>query len=150
MNLQQLQSMGALAPRKLTRREVAINRPVPKPETEWADPEVPEFTDETVPDTVTVFIRKGSAADAIEFVRADERSQPFVALLRFICNEDGSPVFPDLETAMRVHTWLALPLMEAAREVQGTLPNASTPRTNSGASSPSPSGDEASGSGKTP
>lgn len=149
MNLSDLQSMGAFASTKLAKREVKFKRPIQRPAENWADADVPEFTGEMADESMTVYIRPATSADLIEVARADDRSRPFVALMRALCNADGSPLLPDLDTAMRLQPWLALPLLEASNEARGALPNASAPKTSSGANSPSPSGDEASASGRT-
>ena len=147
MDITQLQNMGAFVAQKLIKRDVPIKRPELKPKSEWADPEVPETTGQLIDDTLTVHIRRGSAADAIEYAHAPKREQPFIAIQRFVCTPDGKPVFPDLETAMQVQTWLAMPLFETISEAHGTLPKASRRRTSGGANSPSRSADEASKSG---
>ena len=150
MDLQQLQAMGAIVPAKLVRREVKIKRPIMSPSEEWSDPDLPEFTGETADESITVFIRRGSSADQIELLRAEQREQPFVAIQRGVCMEDGKPLFPTLEIAMQVALWLAMPLFEAVTEVAGNGPKRSRRRTSSGAKSHSPSADEASTNGSTP
>lgn len=150
MELKDLQSMGAIVSRKLTKRVVPIKRPVMRPADEWADAEIPEFTDELVDDTVTVHIRRGTSADAIEIMQATERERPFVAIYRSICNDKGEPVFPTLDDAMQLALWLVLPLFNAVTEVAGQSPKASRRRTSSGAKSRSPSAVAASASGSTP
>lgn len=147
--LPQLRAMGAIVSTKLFKRDIPIRRPELKPAEEWADSEVPERTGDFVDDKITVFIRKGSSADAIEIANASERERPFVAIFRSICDDKGAAVFPDLETAMRLETWLAAPLFNAINEVQGVPSKNSQPRTSSGVSSRSPSAAGRSKSGKT-
>lgn len=150
MKLQDLQAIGAIVPTKMVKREVAFKRPILKPASEWADKDEPEFTGETVDDTVTVNIRRGSSADGIEILQAEARDQPFIAIHRCICDDDGKPVFPTLEKAQSLALWLALPLFKAITDEGTRGPKVSRRRTSSGAKSRSPSADEASVSGSTP
>jgi hypothetical protein len=148
MDLKQLQAMGAIVPRKLIDREVKFKRPVPADPSTWEDPEVPEFTDEIVEETVTVHLRKLSSADSIEVLRADDRERPFIGIHRGVCNADGTPLFESLEQAMQLQLWMAVPLFEAVQEVAGIAPKASARKTSSGAKSRSASAGAASKSGK--
>ena len=132
---EQLQAMGAFVPQKLHKKEIEIARPVPLPQDEWADPEVPEYGDEIVKETITVFIRMGSAADDIELSAADKREKPFVAIYRFVCDEAGAPVFDSPQQAMTLKTWLVYPLFQAIAEVRGNAPKASRRKTSSGSKS---------------
>lgn len=136
MKLSELQAMGAFAPEKLVKREIKFKRPEYLPESEWADPDVPEQTGEFIEDTVTVYIRRGSAADAIELVRAPEREQPFLAIHRAIVHADGKPVFESVEQAMSLQLWLAMPLFEAISEVAPKVPKALRRKKSGGANSP--------------
>jgi hypothetical protein len=148
MDLKQLQAIGAIVPLKLFKREILVRRPELKPRAEWPDPEVPERTGEYLDESMTVHIRKGSSADAIEVANASARERPFVAIYRSICDEKGAPVFPDLETTMQLETWLVVPLFNAINEVQVVGSKNSQPRTSSGVSSRSPSAAGRSKSGK--
>lgn len=136
MDLQQLQSIGAFAPTKLTKKTIEVERPVTTPQEDWDDPEIPEFTGEVEKATLETFIRYGSSADDIEIARADERDQPFVAIFRFICNKNGTPVFESVEQAARLKSWLTVPLFAAIAEVRGTLPKSSKRKMSSGSKSP--------------
>lgn len=91
-----------------------------------------------IEDTVTVYIRRGSAADAIELMQATRREQPFVAIYNSIRNEDGSRVFDSVEHAETLQLWLAMPMFEAITEVAGKGPKASRRRTSSGSKQASP------------
>ena len=148
MDLKQLQAIGAIVPRTLFKREIEFKYPELKPAAEWADPEVPEYTGVTLDGSMTVFIRRGSSADAIEIANASQRERPFVAIFRSVCNEKGEPVFPDLAEAMQLATWLAIPLFNAINEVSGGDPKNSRPGTSSGANSRSPSAAGRSRNGK--
>lgn len=147
MDLKQLQALGAFVPTKPIKRTITVQIPRRTVESTWTDPEIPEYEEGTDERTIDVYVRKGSSADAIEMANAVSRSQPFVAIFRGVCNEDGSPVFESLEQAEQLETWIAVPLFEAISEVSGKRPKASAPKTNGGASSPSPSEAEASESG---
>jgi hypothetical protein len=135
MDLKQLQAMGAIVPRTLLKREVTFKRPELKPVAEWANPEEPEFTGEWLDGSMTVFIRRGSSADALEIANASPRERPFVAVFRSICDESGTPMFPTLEDAMQLANWLAFPLFNAITEAAGGGPKNSRPGTSSGANS---------------
>lgn len=133
MNLSaELQAMGAFVPTKPIKRDVKIKKPIQKPEAEWADKEVPEFTGEHEDATLTAYIRRGAAIDAIEMMRAQERDQPFVAIFRSVVNQDGTPVFESLDQASRLAPWIAFPLFTAITEVAGTAPKGSRRKTNGG------------------
>ena len=135
MDLKQLQAMGAFVPQKLHKREIEVTRPVPLPAAEWADPDIPEYSGESVKEKMTTYIRMGSSADDIEMSRATEREQPFVAVYRFICDEKGTQVFESVEQAMTLQTWLVIPLFNAIAEVRGGRPKASRRKTSSGSKS---------------
>ena len=138
MKLSDLQEMGAFVSTKLIQREVKFQRPELKPASEWTDPDIPEMTGEVLNESMTVWIRRGSAADAIELMQAARREQPFVAIYRSVCNKDGSPVFESIEQAESLQLWLAMPLFEAITEVAGNGPKASRRRTSSGLKQASP------------
>lgn len=140
MDLKQLQAMGALVTRSLFKKEVPVRRPVLKPAEEWADPNEPELTDEFVDDSVTVWIRKRSSADFLEMVQAADRDKAHVAILRCVCNPDGSEVFESLAQAKQLREWLFIPLMVAVNEVNGYGLKNSPPKTSSGTNSRSSSG----------
>ncbi|MDQ3039518.1 MAG: phage tail assembly chaperone family protein, TAC [Pseudomonadota bacterium] len=148
MDLKQLQALGAIVPRGLIKREITFDYYPLKPETEWAESDVPERQDDKTEGRMTVHIRKGSSADAIEVAGSSERERPFVAILRCICNENGDPVFPTIEDAMSLETWLAIPLFEAINSVSGIGTKKSQPGTSSGAKSRSLSAGDQSRNGK--
>ena len=131
----QLQAMGAFVPQKLHRKTIQIARPVPLPESEWADPEVPEYGEEIAKEEITVHVRMGSSADEIEMAAATERERPFVAVYRFVCDEAGAQVFESVAQAMTLKTWLVMPLFKAISEVRGNAPKASRRKTSSGSKS---------------
>lgn len=136
MNLKELQALGAFVPRALTMRTLAVKRPVLEPD---SDPLEPVLTGEFVDDTLDVWIRKRTSADFLEMVRAPDRDKAHVAILRCVCNEDGTEVFPSLEACKQIREWLFGPLMVAVNEVNDFGLKNSKPRTSSGASSPSSS-----------
>jgi hypothetical protein len=148
MDLKQLQAIGAIVPRTLFKREIEFKYPEQKPVAEWVDPEVPEYTGQTLDGSMTAYIRRGSSADAIEIANASPRERPFVAIFRSICDDKGNPVFPDLAEAMQLATWLAIPLFNAITEVSGGDPKNSRPGTSSGVASRSPSAAGRSRNGK--
>lgn len=139
MDIKQLQSMGAMVPKTLFKREVEIKRPVALPQEEWEDPEVPEFTDEVVTESMTTYIRKRNSADFMEIVGASNVDKVHVMVLRCICDEEGNPVFENVEQVKQLQEWLFVPLFTAVNEVNEVSAKNSQPRTKSGASLPSPS-----------
>lgn len=143
MKLSELQAAHAFVPVRPVKKEVPIKRPVPKPKSEWAEANVPEFTDEVVDDSLTVFIHRGYAADSLEMIQASERERPFVAILRGIVHEDGKPVFASLTEIMGdpslgdedrggLAPWIVFPLFTAITEVAGHAPKPSRRATSSG------------------
>jgi hypothetical protein len=139
MDLKQLQAIGAIVPRTLFKRKIEFQYPELKPESQWVEPGIPEPTGETLSGSMEVFIRRGSSADAIEIANASERDRPFVAIFRSVCDEKGEPIFPDLETATQLATWIVIPLFNAINSVSGDRPKNSQPTTSSGTNSPSSS-----------
>ena len=135
MDLQQLQTLGAFAPQKLTRKTITFDRPTTTAPEDWADSEIPEYTGETEQVMMDALIRTGSSADDIEIARAEERDQPFIAIFRFVCNEDGSPVFASVEQASQLQSWMAMPLFAAIAEVRGFAPKGSKRKMSSGSKS---------------
>jgi hypothetical protein len=138
MQINDLKAIGAFVPSKLIERTVKFQRPIQKPESEWEHPDIPEFTGEIADESVTVWIRRGTAADAIELMQAERREQPFVAIFRSVCHKDGTSVFESVEQAESLQLWLAMPLFEAITEVAGKTPKASRRRTSSGSKPASP------------
>ena len=136
MQLSELKAMGAFAPDKTIKREITFKKPVLRPKQEWADPEIPEETGEVEDASMTVYIRRGSAADAFEIQQAAKREQPFVVIHRAIVHEDGTPVFESVEQAMRLQLWLAMPLFDAVMEAAPAAPKASRRKKSGGAKSP--------------
>ena len=135
MELKDLQSAGAYVSRKLIKKEVALRRPVLKPESEWEDPEVQEFTDEIVDDSMTVYIRKRDSADLMELMGSDDREKASIAILRCVCKPGGTQVFESLDQVNQLADWLFIPLMMIVGEVNNFAPKNSQPRTSSGAKS---------------
>lgn len=150
MDFATLQKLGAIVPKALVKREITFKRPELRPDSEWADQDVPEFTGELLEESMTIHIRRGSSADAIDVSNASDRERPFVAIYRSICDEAGNQVFPSLEEAMQLQMWMALPLFTAINEINGGGSKNSRPRTSSGAKSRSPSAEGRSPNGKKP
>jgi len=138
MELNDLKAIGAFVPSKLIERTVKFQRPIQKPAAEWEHPDIPEFTGDVADESMQVWIRRGSAADAIEMMQAQRREQPFVAIFRSVCNKDGTLVFESVEQAESLQLWLAMPLFEAITEVAGNGPKPSRRRTSSGSKPASP------------
>lgn len=139
MDLKQLQAMGAFVPKTLFKREVEFDRPVLRPEAEWASPDEPEYTGELVKESVTAWIRKRSSADFMEIRQAPTRDQMSVALLRCVCHEDGAEVFESIDQVRQLEEWFFVPLMWHVSEVNKFGAKNSQPRTSGGANSHSAS-----------
>jgi len=139
MDIKQLQQMGAFVPQTLYKREIAFKYRPLLPKEEWASPESPEYG-ELVDETATVHIRKRNSADFLDIVYASDQDKPFLAILKCVCKEDGSPVFESLDQVKSLQEWLLVPLLDAVNAVNHTAPKG-TPRATSGASLPSPSAD---------
>lgn len=149
MDLQQLRLMGAIKDRSIVPRTITTMKHRPLlPESEWVESGVPQYAEEAIEDTIDCFIRKQSAADAIEIAGTERRLQPFVYVLRCVVDQNGAQVFPDLDTVIFLEEWILGPLFKAVKEVNHADPKPSPPRTNSGASSRSVSGGAPSPSGK--
>lgn len=149
MDFHQLQALGGIVPTALVRKEIEFTYYRPLPESEWADPNIPETEQSPSTDTAVVFIRKRTSRDFLDIVKAPEQDKPFLALFRCVCTEDGAPLFPSLDDAARLAEWMLVPLIGAVNEVNSFLPKAFPPKTSSGATSPSPSAVVRSGSGRT-
>jgi hypothetical protein len=148
MQLKQLQAMGALVPRTFYEKTIPIRRPVLKPADEWAERDVPEKTGEFVDDMITIHIRKRSSADFLEMMTAPDRDKAHIAILRCICQPDGTEIFESVEQAKQLEEWLFIPLMLAVNEVNQFGLKNSQPRTSYGAKSRSASADVRSRNGK--
>lgn len=160
MELSQLQSIGAFVPKTLFRKEVEFSQPVLKPEAEWVDAGVPEFTGELVDSNMTIWVRKRNSADFMQLRLAPDVDKWHLALVLSVCHEDGRPAFVDkldekgrleisaLDRAKQLRDWLFVPMMTAVNEVNGEGAKNSQPRTNGGASSRSASAGEQSRNGR--
>lgn len=148
MDIKRLQALGAFVPKTLFKREITFKH---RPQTDastWADPDVPEYQDELVEESMTAFIRKRSSADFLEIATSTSRDASFVAILRCVCDEAGNPVFESIEQVKSLQEWIMFPLLEAVNDVNRYDAKKATPRVTSGSSSRSPSAAGASRSGK--
>lgn len=150
MDLQQLQAMGAFVSNRPVKRVVEFKRPIPVTESEWADPDVPEFTGEFEDVTMDVFIKRTSSADDFVILRADKDDRAHATVLRRIVNSDGERVFESIEQVKQLAAWMFLPLVQVLNEVTPSAPKAQTsvPTTRSGSRSRSRSADAPRKSGK--
>lgn len=139
MDFKTLQSLGAIVPKTLFKREITVTYTPPKPEAEWAEAHNPEFQDEEVTEKWSVFIRLPSAADAIEIAKASDRDRPFVSIHRCWVHEDGTEFLPSLEEATRLRPWLVVPLWKAIESLSPESSKKSKPKRSGGATSPSAS-----------
>ena len=150
MDFKQMQAMGGIVSQALVPKDIRFTYHPRKPEAEWADPQIPEHEEQAVTETGRIFVRKRSSRDFLDIVKAPEAEQPFLALFRCVCNEDGTPLFPSVEDAGQLAEWLMVPMIAAVNEVNSFVPKPSPLRTSSGTTSPSPSAAGVSRSGRTP
>jgi len=134
MDLQQLQAMGAFVSNRPVKRVVEFKRPIPLPEAEWSDPDIPEFTGEFDDVTMDVFIKRMSSADQVVIATAQPEERAHATIQRLIVDESGVRVFESVEQVIHLASWMFLPLMQVVNEVTPTSPKARTsiPTTPSG------------------
>lgn len=152
MDISQLRDMGLVSTSPLIRREITINfRPL-LPKEQWKDPAVEERAEDPIEAKLEFWLRKMTAADEIMISESarEGRDPLYTAIHRCVFNEKGARVFPTEDDAIGLDLSMFAPLVAAINEVNGSRIGAakkSRPRMRSGASSPSPSADEASKSG---
>ena len=135
MDLLQMQQMGALVPVKLVKKTITVIRPILKPAEEWQDPDIPEETGEQEEAQIDVHFRRRTSADDIALSRAKEEDRPFVLLARLAADPSGAPIFESPEQAMRLESWMLVPLMQALQDGYESPKAKSTRATNSGSKS---------------
>lgn len=139
MDFAKLQSLGAIVPKNVFKREITVTYKPQKPEAEWTEAHNPEFLDDEITEKWPVFIRLPSAADAIEIATATDRDRPFVGIYRCWVNEDGTEFLPSLDMATSIRPWLALPLWDAINSLSPARAKKSKPVRKGGANSQSSS-----------
>lgn len=149
MDLIKLQSMGALVPLTIFKREIDVTYQPFKPKDQWESEDTPEYEDEAVTEKMTVHVRKRNSADMLDVGNAEGADRALMTILRCVCQPDGKPVFEDIEQVRRLEPWLSIPLMNVVSEVNRYDAKKSTARPSSGVRSPSPSAAGASRSGKS-
>lgn len=131
MNLNDLQAMGAFASSKPVLKTITLRQPVLKPEKEWDDPDVAEFTGEDEEVTMDVLFKPFSSADEIQIARASDEDKGYVAIQRSVLNDDGTLLFQSLDEVKLLNTWMLVPLIKAVEGLAVKKSNA-MPLTNSG------------------
>lgn len=149
MDLIKLQTMGALVPLTIFKREIEVTYRPFKSKDQWDSEDTPEYEAEAVTEKMTVHVRKRTSADMLDVGSAEGADRALLTILRCVCQSDGKPVFEDIEQVRRLEPWLSIPLMNVVAEVNRYDAKKSQPRTSSGALSLSPSAAGASRSGKT-
>lgn len=149
MNINDLKAMGAFVSTKPIKRVIDVEIPVPVDQSEWADPDIPEFTDEVTKETIDVYFKPVNSSDQIAIAKAVQDDQLFTMVYRLVTKPDGSPLFDSLEQTKTLSDWLAFPLMQAIEDLAPKKSNA-TQRTSSGSNSASLSEGEAPKNGKNP
>ena len=122
MDILQLQEMGAFVPTKLFKRTIEVDVPEQTPADTWEDPEVPEFTGETVKSKIDLHIKRLSSADEIVISQASKEDRPFVMAHLMVRNEKGEHLFESADQVAHLKAWLLVPLMNALEEVARDAP----------------------------
>lgn len=154
MDLSQLRDMGLVSTSPLIRREITVRYHPLLPKSQWADPAVEERQQDSVEAKMEFWLRKMSAADEIMISEASRsgRDPLYTAIHRCVFTAKGTRVFPTEDDAIGLDLAMFEPLVTAINEVNGARLGAakkSPPMTRPGASSPSPSADEASKNGES-
>lgn len=147
MDIAHLQRMGLHGTNPLIKKTITIHYYPLKEGSET------ERETEKVEGTVDFWIRKFLANDRIatmQLSRENPEDATLLAVQRSIFHEDGTPVFPDVESVRGLDLEVYAPLLIAIREINGEGGKKSQPRTNGGTRSPSPSAGSRSRNGKLP
>ena len=149
MDLDQLRSMGLVSANPMLKREIKIKYRPLLPKEQWKDPNVEERQEEAVEGTVTVWLRKMTAADQMAVATAAQAGRDAISLLIHLSvfKEDGSRVFPTEADAAGLDPVMFMPLLVEINKLNEGISKKSRPRTSSGARSRSPSAAEASPNG---
>lgn len=133
MDLVQLRQMGLASANPLIKKTITIKYFPLKEGSET------EREEKGVDGSLDFWLRKFTAADrmAISSVKGDERI--YESIYRCVFKEDGTPVFPDIETARELNLSMFSELFLAINEINGRGAKKSQPRTNGGTRSRSPS-----------
>lgn len=149
MDLTQLRAMGLMASNPLIKRTIKFKFFPLVDQRQNADPSGPRS--ETAQEGSTDFwIRKFTAADRLAVGAAVGDERMYESICRCVLKEDGTPVFPDLDTAKEIDLMMLSKLLPAINEINGAAPKKSQPRTNGGTRSRSPSAVGQSQSGSKP
>lgn len=147
MDIAQLQRMGLQGNNPLIKKTITIQY---FPLKEGSDT---ERETEKVEGTVDFWIRKFMATDRIATMQLSRESPEDATLLavqRSIFHEDGTPVFPDIESVRHLDLEVYAPLLIAINEINGDSGKKSQPRTNGGTPLHSPSAAGRSRNGRKP
>lgn len=151
MDLKQLHALGAFVSARPIKRTIEVNRPLTKPEADWADPQIPEFTGETEKSSIDIYVKRLSSADEIAVASAEPDDRTFVLVYRLVTNEAGTPLFESVDQTKTIASWLLVPLVEKIDEVASRVPKKpSAQATHSGSNLRSPSGAARRKSGRKP
>lgn len=151
MDLDQLKSMGLVQANPMLKKEITIKYRPLLPKSRWKDPDVEERQDEEVEGTVTVWLRKLTAADQMSIAAAAKAGRDAMSLMIHLSvfKEDGSRVFPTEDDAAGLDPVMFMPLLVEINKLNEGISKKSRPRTRSGANSRSPSAAEASPNGSS-
>jgi len=122
MDIKQLESIGAFVSQRPVKRTFEANRPITKDPSDWDDPEVPEFTGETEPVSLDVYIKRLSSADEIAIAQASQEDRTFVMIYCLVYGADGNRLFESIEQAKSLASWLLVPLIDAIEGVASRSP----------------------------
>jgi hypothetical protein len=98
------------------KKTLEVDAPVMKPESEWADPEVPEATGEYEPATIDVYFKRISSADQLAFARAKQEDHSHLIIYTVVVHPDGQQMFESLEQVKTLASWIMFPLIMAVEE----------------------------------
>ena len=149
MDLDQLRSMGLVSANPMLKREIKIQYRPLLPKDQWKDPAVEERQEDAVDGTISVWLRKMTAADQMAVATAAQAGRDAISLLIHLSvfKEDGSRVFPTEADAAGLDPVMFMPLLVEINKLNEGISKKSRPRTRSGARSRSPSADAASPNG---
>jgi hypothetical protein len=150
MDLKQLKAMGLVTTNPMIKHDLEIGYYPLKPESDWADPAIPEREAERVTSTITVYLKRYNAADLV-IVGAveDQEMRAWMSIQRSTYTETGDRLFPTLDDAIGLDLAMFGPLLTRINKINEGAKKNSPRKMNSGASLPLPSVDEALPNGKS-
>lgn len=149
MDLIQLRQMGLMASNPLVKKTITFKYHPLIDQSADADPNGPR-SEKLVEGSTDFWLRKFTAADRMSIGAAIGDERIYESIYRCVFKEDGTPVFPDIETARELDLKMFSELFLAINEINGGGSKKSQPRTNGGTRSRSPSAEGRSRNGSKP